>query len=84
MKQLHNNTGYGKIVLAIAQIFLLAAFLVAFDSCKQSGPSIPGKNERSADTFTPNPKKAEKQEVKTLATGAAAPAFNLPDISGKF
>jgi thiol-disulfide isomerase/thioredoxin len=84
MKQLHNNTGYGNFVLTLVQIFLLAAFLVAFGSCKQSGPSVTGKDDRSADTFTPNPKKAEKQEVRTLATGAAAPVFNLPDISGKF
>jgi len=62
----------------------MAVLFITFGSCKQSDQPSSDKKDQPAGTFTPNPKKSEIQEVKTLATGNSAPDFNLPDISGKF
>jgi len=42
----------------------------------------PGKN--TAEKFTPHPIIKEHQDVTTLAIGAKAPDFTLPDINGKY
>src|SRR5688500_2808674 len=38
----------------------------------------------SSTGFKPNPQKVAKVDVKPLAIGTVAPAFKLPDVTGKF
>jgi len=84
MKQPCKNSWKGRIVQIRSQLTFMAVLFIAFGSCKQSDQPSSDKKDQPAGTFTPNPKKSEIQEVKTLATGNSAPDFNLPDISGKF
>ena len=60
-------------------LFLTIAFLLT--SCQASDNA--GK-EMAKASFIANPQAVEKQEVKTLAIGASAPDFNLPDMNGDF
>jgi len=82
MKQPCKNSWKGRIVQIRSQLTFMAVLFITFGSCKQSDQPSSDKKDQPAGTFTPNPKKSEIQEVKTLATGNSAPDFNLPDISG--
>ena len=57
---------------------LLFLWIVVLSTCRPTGDT--GKEA----AFVPHPQKVAKQHVETLAIGAAAPDFKLPDISGKF
>lgn len=65
---------------------LLFAFL--FAACgqteKQSEANTSEPDETAAAVFVANPQPVEKQEVKTLEIGAAAPDFNLPGVDGEY
>ena len=69
--------------------YCLITFVLTILSCQpakdketteEPKDSIPA----SSTGFKPNPQRVAEVEVKTLAIGAVAPAFRLPDISGKF
>ncbi|MEZ4931053.1 MAG: redoxin family protein [Saprospiraceae bacterium] len=65
---------------------LLFAFL--FSACgqteKQPEANTSEPDDVASAVFVANPQPVEKQEVKTLEIGAAAPDFNLPGVDGKF
>ncbi len=69
-----------KIVTAI---FLMSILTIIICSCNSANKKQKEKTS-SENSFKPNPQKVEKQEVKTLETGAQAPDFSLPDVTGKF
>lgn len=50
---------------------ILALFLSATLACKRQG-------------FVPSPQRVEERDIHTLATGAKAVDFNLPDVSGQY
>ena len=64
-------------------VFLFSALLIVFSSCQNTGKKQT-TDQDSNNGFTANPIKIEKQEVVTLAMGADAPDFNLPNLKGEF
>jgi thiol-disulfide isomerase/thioredoxin len=66
-----------KILFKKGILFLGIAFLLFGCISKTNSP---GKNR--AEKFTPHPIIKEHQDVTTLAIGAKAPDFTLPDING--
>jgi thiol-disulfide isomerase/thioredoxin len=84
MKKSQIRLLYCNYGLNMSKLALFTIVLLAIGSCNRSNPSFSRKDNNPAGAFKPNPKRSEKQEIKTLATGDAAPQFNLPDISGRF
>lgn len=59
--------------------------LVAFSfQCSSPTKDNTETSDQVDSSFVANPQHVAKQTVTTLATGAHAPAFRLPDVSGKY
>jgi len=84
MKRLKKNPGAYQIFPTLVGVILLVTIVVACGACKGKEASVPSTGDNPEETFKPNPKKSEQQEVRTLTTGEIAPSFSLPDITGKF
>lgn len=68
-------------------IALTSVVTLAMLSCQPKQKEVAGgKDSTSAESvgFKPNPQHVAEVEVKTLTIGSVAPAFSLPDVSGKF
>ena len=68
---------------------LTATLLLVFQACQSETSSDSQQadvteNDQAQATFVANPQPIPEQEVSTLAIGAKAPDFNLPNIDGKF
>jgi thiol-disulfide isomerase/thioredoxin len=61
-------------------ILILGIVLLLF-GCKSR---INSGSQNTSEKFTPHPVIKEHQDVTTLAIGAKAPDFTLPDINGKY
>ncbi|TRX59215.1 redoxin domain-containing protein [Fulvivirga sp. M361] len=64
-------------------VLLFSALLILFSSCQDTSKKQTIAQDLTKE-FTANPVKIEKQEVVTLAIGADAPDFNLPNLKGEF
>jgi peroxiredoxin len=84
MKSLQKNQMVYKNATALIGMTLIMAILLVFNACKSKDASVKVTMDNPSETFKPNPKKSEHQEVRTLTAGETAPSFRLPDITGKF
>jgi thiol-disulfide isomerase/thioredoxin len=69
------------------KLFPLLVIVFMIFSCNQTGnkagKTIESKND-SLSVFKPNPQRLPPQEVTTMAIGAKAVDFKLPDVSGRY
>lgn len=63
--------------------FLFSAFLILFSACKDTDKKQEIAQELNKE-FVANPVRIAKQNFVTLAIGADAPDFDLPDLKGEF
>lgn len=71
----------------IKTYFIVPALVISLVSCQSRDDSTAEHDDTSVATqtaFTPNPQHVPEQEIANLQPGDPAPAFNLPDVSGKF
>lgn len=70
---------------AFTVVFQLLLLVLILTGCRQKSPEqTQVQGEEAGSAFVPHPQLIAEQEVKTLAIGATAPDFSLPDVSGKF
>lgn len=76
--------------LSLQNTWEIVIALILLTSCQPAKEkdvtSAPAQDSVPASStgFKPNPQKVAKVDVKPLAIGAVAPAFKLPDVTGKF
>ena len=71
----------------IKTYFIVPALVISLVSCQSRDDSTAEHDDTSVATqtaFTPKPQHVPEQEIANLQPGDPAPAFNLPDVSGKF
>jgi thiol-disulfide isomerase/thioredoxin len=89
MKRIQHQFGREIIIQIPGKLlFILSAILILVTlSCKQkdlTGRLARLEGDSSSTGFIPAPLRVEEQEIHTLAIGAKAADFNLPDVSGKY
>jgi peroxiredoxin len=68
-------------------VLMLLLLVMINPSCKRQGMTdqlVSLEADSASAGFIPGPQKVAEQDVTTLETGAKAPDFNLPDVSGKY